>query len=97
MATSWCVKITYLPAGITSEQLTKKFNIAEDRISIPLNQGGSNYYGRVNGFMIEEDANKFVQRWNKARIFSATIKCKAVPTQSRFDRDRKPDIEPDRK
>jgi hypothetical protein len=97
MATPWCVKINYLPAGITSEHLTKKFNIPEDLISIPLNQEGPNYYGRVNGFMIEEDANRFVRRWNKARIFSATIKCKAVSTQSRCDRDRKSDIEPGRK
>ncbi|CAF3984056.1 unnamed protein product [Adineta steineri] len=88
MATPWFVKITYLPQHITSEQLAKKFGISEDDIFIPQNQEGPTTYAKVNGFMMEVDANEFVKRWNRTRILNATIKCKAVSTPPNLVRRR---------
>jgi hypothetical protein len=80
------VKITYLPAGITNVQLANKFRVPLDEIYIPANQQGNTYYAWVNGFRNEEDAIEFTQRWDRGRIFSTKMKCKAVPASTGSNR-----------
>ncbi|CAF3869213.1 unnamed protein product [Rotaria sp. Silwood1] len=82
MVTPWCVKITCLPEGTNNDELASKFGVERDKIDVPQNQQGPNYYTWVNGFSTEQLANDFIKRWNQVRIRTRTIKCKAVPTKS---------------
>ena len=84
MVTAWCVKITFLPDDVTTEELATRFNVDEDDINLPHGQAGPNYFARVNGFESEHQANLFVSRWHNQRVRSAKIKCKANPTNSQL-------------
>ena len=91
MNTTYYVKITRLKQNITREHLATKFTDYQDWIYLPADQTGPNYYAKVNGFVDEEAALQFVQRWDNTRIFTATIKCKLVATQSNNTQSGSPD------
>jgi hypothetical protein len=72
---SWRVKISPIPASLTVTQLAETINLSKSRISISKVEENNIYYARINGFISEEEANKFAHQWSDAAIFGETIKC----------------------
>jgi hypothetical protein len=78
----WRVKIIYLPATITNDQLAQTFNLSNSRITIPKKQQFATYFAWIDGFVSEEDARDFVNQWSGSSIFGTAIKCNAFGPQS---------------
>jgi len=74
-SSSWRVKISPNPASITVTQLAETINLSNSRISISKVEQNNIHYARINGFISEEEANKFAHQWSDASIFGETIKC----------------------
>ena len=84
MVNYWRVKISYLPGNINANLLAQKFGVPLDEIRIPENQSESTIYAWVHGFESEDDAMKFEQRWDRARLFRAKIRCRRTEDPFRF-------------
>jgi len=81
---SWRVKITGLSPHVSTFDLSKDLNVANNRVIIPKNQHRSNHiYAWVVDFESEQYAEKFASHWNQ--------KCLYEQDQIKFQASKSPD------
>jgi hypothetical protein len=70
---SWNVKIVSISESINITQLAEIINLPDSRIYLPAINKYLTHYAWIDGFVNEEEANKFVRQWSNSSVFGQSI------------------------